>query len=372
MAGTDLYRNWVTSLYTSKDAMNPSRASGPRVPDQKAQSSEAMDLTLKQLCAFVAVAEAEQFTRAAERLDLSQSAVSTLIKQLERNLGVRLFDRHTRLLRLTAAGTESLPIIKRAIADIESVVEGTKELKLLRRGRLAIAAGTMQAALSMPKLIREFCDAHPMVSVTLHDVPERSVTELVRNGTVELGVGTIPDGEVDLVGLRLVGDTFLVVMPTNHPLATKRELLWRDLADLPLIGPHPENPIRRRLEIELARQGITLRRLYDVMLPLTMIGMVEAGLGIAVMTTAVGRLAEAMGLVARAPVKPTIEREISLISRRDRSLSPAARQFREFVYRLRRSRPVGPQDAALNKAGRSSRTALPSNRATQKTLRHPS
>jgi len=294
-----------------------------------------LDLTLKQLCAFVAVAEAEKFTRAAERLNLSQSAVSTLIRQLERNLGVRLFDRHTRFLRLTAAGSEMLPIVKRSIADIQSVIEDTKELTLLRRGRVSVAAGTMQAALSLPVLIREFCNAHPSISLTLHDVPEGDVADMVRSGTVELGIGTMPDDQTDLVGLTLMGDTFLIVMPRNHPLASKRDLVWRDLVNVPLIGPHPENPIRRRLEAELGHQGITLKRVHDVMLPLTMIGMVEAGLGVAVMTTAVGRLAAAMGLVTRVPLKPSIERTISLISRRDHSLSPAARQFRDFIYRSR-------------------------------------
>jgi LysR family carnitine catabolism transcriptional activator len=312
-----------------------------------------MDLTLKQLCAFVAVAESEQFTRAAERLDLSQSAVSSLVRQLEQNLGVRLFDRHTRLLRLTEAGTESLPIIKRAIVDIESVIEGTKELKLLRRGRLAIAAGTMQAALSLPSIIREFCDAHPMISITLQDVPESNIAELVRSGVVEVGIGSIPEGEPDLAELPLVGDNFLVVMPPSHPLASKPILYWRDLANAPLIGPHPENPIRRRLEVELAREKISFKSAYEVMLPLTMIGMVEAGLGVAVMTASVGRLAKAMGLIARVPAKPVIERNISLITRRDRTLSPAARQFRDFVYRTRRAQ-MGGDHAVHGANGRKS------------------
>jgi LysR family carnitine catabolism transcriptional activator len=299
-----------------------------------------MDLTLKQLRAFVAVAETEHFTRGAEKLNLSQSAVSTLIRQLEKNLGLRLFDRHTRLLRLTEIGAEILPVIKRTIADIDGVVDSTRELKLLRRGRVSVAAGTVQAALLLPHLIREFCSRHPMVSISLHDVAEKVVIEMVRSGVVDLGVGTIPDGETDLIGLTLMADTFLVVMPPNHPLMAKRELLWRDLSDVPIIGPHPGNPIRYRLESELAREGITLRRLHDVLLPLTIIGMVEAGLGVAVMTTAVTRLATSMGLATRTPVEPVIEREISLISRKDRSLPPAARQFREFVLKESRSQTV--------------------------------
>jgi DNA-binding transcriptional LysR family regulator len=294
-----------------------------------------VDLTLKQLRAFVVVAEAEQFTRAAEKLGLSQSAVSTLVRQLETNLGLRLFDRHTRLLRLTQAGAEILPVAKRAVADIEGIVENVHELSSLSRGRVAIAAGTLQAALLLPRLIDGFDRRHPNVDVSLHDVSEKAVIEMVRAGAVDLGVGTVPEEESEVVGARLTTDVFLVVMRADDPLAA-RELRWRDLASVPLIGPQRGNPIRERLETELAREGIVLtlhRSMQDVSLPLTIIGMVEGGLGVAVMTTAVTRLAASMGLTTVTPTDPVIAREVSLIVRRDRSLSPAARQFRDFVLR---------------------------------------
>jgi DNA-binding transcriptional LysR family regulator len=294
-----------------------------------------MDLTLKQLRAFVAVAEAEQFTRAADKLGLSQSAVSTLVRQLEANLGLRLFDRHTRLLRLTQPGAEILPVAKRAVADIEGIVENVHELSSLSRGRVAIAAGTLQAALLLPRLIDAFNRRHPNVDISLHDVSEKTVLEMVKGGAVDLGVGTVPEEESEVVGAKLTTDVFLVVMRGDNPLAG-RELRWRDLASVPLIGPQRGNPIRERLEAELARGGIVLtlhRSMQDVSLPLTIIGMVEGGLGVAVMTTAVTRLATSMGLTTVTPTDPVIAREVSLIVRRDRSLSPAARQFRDFLLR---------------------------------------
>jgi LysR family carnitine catabolism transcriptional activator len=289
-----------------------------------------VDLTLKQLRAFVVVAESEQFTRAAEKLGLSQSAVSTLVRQLEANLGLRLFDRHTRLLRLTQAGAEILPVAKRAVADIEGIVENVHELSSLSRGRVAIAAGTLQAALLLPRLIDGFNRRHPNVDVSLHDVSEKAVLEMVRAGTVDLGVGTVPEEESEVVGARLTTDVFLVVMRADDPLAA-REVRWRDLTSVPLIGPQRGNPIRDRLETELAREGIVLT--LHRSLPLTIIGMVEGGLGVAVMTTAVTRLATSMGLTTVTPTDPVIAREVSLIVRRDRSLSPAARQFRDFLLR---------------------------------------
>lgn len=295
-----------------------------------------MDITLKQLRAFVTVANLGQFTLAADKLGSSQSAVSTLVRQLEANLNLRLFDRHTRLLRLTQAGMDILPIAARAVADIEGMVESSQELTALRRGKVTMAAGTVQAALMLPQLVHGFTKLYPEIAVALHDVAEKSVLEQVANGSVDLGLGTVPEDDPELVGTRLTTDEFLVVLHPDDPLVKRSELRWTDLSDCKLIGPQRGNPIRDRLENELARNGIILpldKSMQEVALPLTIIGMVEGGLGVAIMTSAVTRLATSMGLVVRTPKEPHIKREVSLIQKRGRSLSPAARRFRDFLLK---------------------------------------
>jgi LysR family carnitine catabolism transcriptional activator len=295
-----------------------------------------MDITLKQLRAFVTVANLGQFTLAADKLGSSQSAVSTLVRQLENNLNLRLFDRHTRLLRLTQAGIDILPVAARAVADIEGMVESSRELNALRRGKVSIAAGTVQAALLLPPLVNAFNKLHPDVTVALHDVAEKAVLELVANGSVDLGIGTVPEEDSDLIGTRMTTDEFLVVLHPDDPLLKLPELRWTDLIDRRLIGPQRGNPIRDRLESELLRHGILLpldKTMQEVALPLTIIGMVEGGLGVAIMTSAVVRLATSMGLIVRTPTEPLIRREVSLIQKRARSLSPAARRFRDFLLK---------------------------------------
>ncbi|MBB5041237.1 LysR family transcriptional regulator [Shinella fusca] len=295
-----------------------------------------MDITLKQLRAFVTVANLGQFTLAADKLGSSQSAVSTLVRQLETNLNLRLFDRHTRLLRLTQAGMDILPIAARAVADIEGMVESSRELNALRRGKVTMAAGTVQAALMVPQLVHGFTKLYPEITVELHDVAEKTVLEQVANGSADLGIGTVPDDDPDLVGTRLTTDEFLVVLHAEDPLVKIATLRWTDLAERKLIGPQRGNPIRERLENELARNGIMLpldKAMQEVALPLTIIGMVEGGLGVAIMTSAVTRLATSMGLIVRTPTEPHIKREVSLIQKRSRSLSPAARRFRDFLIK---------------------------------------
>jgi len=294
-----------------------------------------MNVSLRQLRAFIAVAEEQHFTRAADKLDLSQSSVSTLVHELENNLGLRLFDRHTRLLQITDAGAEILPAVKKAVADIDSVILNSSELRTLGRGRVSIAASSVQAALILPRLIEEFCNEFPGVRVELHDVAEPEVPRMVRSGEVDFGIGTESDSRLDLTAHLLSADAFAVVMRPDHALARRRELRWRDLIDVPVIGPRSDNPIRARLDEALRNEGIVLRRVHEVHLPLTMVGMVEAGLGIAVMSTAVTRMAAGLGLITRTVKEPLLTREVSLLLHADRSLSPTAQRFRDLLVRNR-------------------------------------
>jgi DNA-binding transcriptional LysR family regulator len=296
-----------------------------------AVTNAGMNVTLRQLRAFIAVAEAQHFTRAADRLGLSQSSVSTLVRELEANLGLRLFDRHTRMLKLTLAGAEILPLARKAMADLDSVLGSSSQLKTLGRGRVSIAASSLQAALLIPRVIDSFCARYPGVKVTLLDVSQQEVPELVRGGEVDFGIGTDAGQRQDLATRLLTTDTFIVVLPQGHPLTRKREVTWHDIVEAPLIGPPPGNPVREQLDFALAREGITLTRTYEVALPLTIVGMVEGGLGVGVLTTAVTPLAEALGLVVRKVTKPVVKREVSLLFHADRSLSPAAQNFRDML-----------------------------------------
>lgn len=294
-----------------------------------------MNVTLRQLRAFIAVAEAQHFTRAGDALNLSQSTVSTLVRELETNLGLRLFDRHTRMLRLTEAGAEILPLARKAVADLDSVVGSSNQLKTLGRGRVSLAVSSVQAALVMPRMIQAFTERNPGVKVVMHDVAQDRVLDMVRAGEVDFGLGTAFGSRHDL-GMRLLWtETFHAILPTDHPLARARELSWKDLKNVPVIGPRPDNPVREQLDFALAREGISLTLSYEVSLPLSIVGMVEGGLGVGVMTTSMRRVVHALGLTFRPIVRPVVKREVVLVFHTDRSLSPAAQKFRDLLLERR-------------------------------------
>ena len=171
--------------------------------------------------------------------------------------------------------------------------------------------------------------------MVLHDVAQDEVLELVRAGEVDFGLGTASGSRHDLATRNLWSEVFVAVLPPGHALVRKKELTWRDLQDQPLIGPRPDNPIREQLDFALAREGISLTRLYEVHLPLTIVGMVEGGLGIGVMTTSMTRVVQALGLSVREIARPIVKREVSLVFHPDRSLSPAADKFRALLLKRR-------------------------------------
>jgi LysR family carnitine catabolism transcriptional activator len=294
-----------------------------------------VNVTLRQLRAFLAVAEAGHFTRAAAFLGLSQSSVSTLVRELEENLELRLFDRHTRMLRLTDAGAEILPLARKAVADLDSVVGSSRAIATVRRGRVSVAASSVQAALLMPRFIRLFVEDHPGVQVVLRDAAQHEVPDLVRSGEVDFGLGTASASTHDLATQVFASETFCALLPPEHPLQRKRELAWRDLVPLPLIGPAAGNPLREQLDFALARENIALVRRYEVQLPLTIVGMVAGGLGVGVVTTAVGRFAETLGVAVKKLTAPVVTHEISLIQHPERSLSPAAQALRDRMLAAR-------------------------------------
>jgi LysR family carnitine catabolism transcriptional activator len=308
----------------------------------------AMNISLRQLRVFVAVAEALSFTRAGEALGLPQSSVSTQLRELEDVLGLRLFDRHTRMLRLTEAGAEILPLARKTLADLDAVVGSSAELKTLGRGRVSIAASSVQAAMVLPRVMRAFAERHPGIRVELFDVSQDEVLSMVHSGAVDFGLGTAFGSSPQELGMRaLWHESFFAVLPEGHPLAARRELAWRDLLAEPLIGPRKGNPVRTVLDFALASEGLVLTLRHEASLPLTIAGMVEGGLGIGILTSSMRQLAEALRLQLRPIHRPTIQREVVLVLHTGRSLSPAAKQFSDALIAWSRT--------ASNPSGRAAR-----------------
>lgn len=283
--------------------------------------------SVRQLRAFRAVFQLRKLSAAAEQLSVTQSAISVLIRQLEDGLGTRLFDRTTRSLRPTAAAIEALVVAERILRDLDSLGAGLRDLSALRRGRVSVAVTPTLGEILLPKVVRRFARQHPEIRVVIDDCsPDQFVSRVVGEH-VDLGLGTPERAAADVDTAMLLRDHLALVCARDHPLARRRTLRWADLAGHPVLTVRPGYGIRPRIDGAAAQAGVQLDVTNEVTFLSTALWMAQCGLGAAIMPSAYAREPDRMGLVVRKLAQPVVSREISVVTKRGRSLSPAAEAF---------------------------------------------
>lgn len=290
-----------------------------------------MSTTLRQLRAFVLVAEQNSFTKAAETLCLTQSALSGLIKELEQNLDVKLFDRTTRKLHLSDAGSRLLPQARRVLNEMAVLNEKVVSLKSLQQGHIHLAVSQQLSASTMPKFIAKFCELHPNIEVTLTDCSIDDVVEHIENLEADLGVAPERLYSDDLHADVLFSSPFYLVLPTSHPFTKKDMVCWEDLLDERLITLN--GPFIKGLQNELP-SNISSRIFnseFEVNFLSTALGMTRMGLGVTLCLLYAAEWVEQNGLTMRPIHEPVVERKFLLYTHKNRSLSPAALAFKEFL-----------------------------------------
>lgn len=287
-----------------------------------------MNITLRQLQAFKTVAEFGSFTRAADRLKVAQPALSLSIRELERELNLRLFDRTTRRVELTGAGREFLQSADKLLADLDQAVRNAQDLSERKRGRIVIAAPPLLAAMIAPGAIAEYNTAFPGIDIGLVEGSNDQILEKLRSGEADCAIGTFDDREDGIRREILAQDVLTLFCPPSHPLAKQKRVRWRDLRDHRLILLTRDSNIRVLIDRTLSELGEnTGKPLYEVSQMTTAIMLVEAGLGPAVLPSYIWSFARDRQIVSRPLVEPQVNRPIALIHAESRSLSPAAEAF---------------------------------------------
>ncbi|HSV20586.1 MAG TPA: LysR family transcriptional regulator [Casimicrobiaceae bacterium] len=292
-----------------------------------------MNVTVRQLRAFDALAGIGSFTRAAAALHTTQPALSAQIRELESILGVRLFDRNTRSVALTSTGTDLLPVIGKILGDLDGVVAHARDIASRSVGNVALAALPSVAATCLPQVIAGFRAAHPGIVVRLHDALAQGVADLVRDGAVDFGISGATGNDPALIFEPLGTDRMVAVLPPDHPLARVRRLSLADLAGVPLVLMDRHSSVRSIVDRAYATHGKVPLPAYEAAFMATAMGMVRAGLGVTVLPASAFELATATDLAIRALDDPALERTLGLVQRAGRTLSPAAQAFAVTVRR---------------------------------------
>jgi LysR family transcriptional regulator, carnitine catabolism transcriptional activator len=277
---------------------------------------------------FLTVVEEEGVTRAAARLHVAQPSLSQALRALEGELGVELFHRAGRGLRLSAAGAALVGPARRALASIDAVRGAAAEVAQLLAGTLQIAALTTLAVDPLAELIGRFRREHPGVAVHVHE-PESAaaVSTLVRDGACELGFAHLPlPREGQLRTRELGAQELLFVLPPGSQLAaTARALAPGTLRDIPLVVSPPGTSTRILLERALEAVEVSPRIAVQTAAREAIVPLVLAGAGAALLPAPLAREAERRGALVRS-AQPPIVRRIGLVQR-EGQLSPAARAF---------------------------------------------
>ena len=289
-------------------------------------------VSLRQLRAFVAIADAGSFAGAARQLNLTPSALSLLMKDLEAITRVRLLDRTTRSTTLSAAGAEFHPLARKVLDDLSQALQATQDLEQKRRGTVRIACTPLYAATTLPELITHYRALYPSIAVHLLDSLNQQALARVSSGEADLAMAPQRPTPPDLVQESLFRDRMWLICRPDHALAGRSRITWAQVLREPFVSLTRDFTNRLQADLFKHSSALHLEPAHEVSFITTALGMVRWGHGITAQPGQVLPLIEPFGLVARAITAPVVHRHLSLFCRRGHELSPAAASFRDFLY----------------------------------------
>jgi DNA-binding transcriptional LysR family regulator len=296
-----------------------------------------VNFDLADLLAFRAVAELNNFRRAAESVHISQPAFSRRIDKLEQALGVKLLDRTTRRVSLTAVGRDFARKTALWLDDLDATLLAVRGIAATRMGEVTIACVPSTVYYHVSQVIRRYREIYPKIRVKIHDAGANEVLDTVVRGEADFGLNFMGGQEPDIEFKPLLEERFVAACRRDHPLARKRRVTWAELADHDFITVSKMSG--NRLLIDQALAGALKRpaSLYEANHVTTLLGLVEAGLGVAAVPS-LAMPARDHPLLASVPLgEPVVTRRVGLIRRKGRSLSPAAQQLYTYFAEMKRA-----------------------------------
>jgi LysR family carnitine catabolism transcriptional activator len=309
-----------------------------------------MDLTVQQLRAVVEVADAGGFTTAAHRLHLAQSSLSRAIGEVERRVGVTLFERTTRSLVLTTEGEEFVRVARGIVESFDTGMRHFAGFLAGTRGRVRVATLPSLAAILLPPVVAHYRERHPGVELSIEDALSDEVLDQVRGGEADLAVTVVTKPLPGLEVRELAADRFCCVFPPSHRFAADQALSWTDLTDEPFITFAVESSIRGLVDQALHETGTVPGRTIEARNIAAVAGLAAAGLGVSVVPGLVLPLIEFAGLRGLPMNAPGLERTIAVVRDPHRPQAPAVNDFLAALLQARDTATPLPAEARWSTA----------------------
>ena len=282
------------------------------------------ELTARQLETILAVAEYGSFVAAAALLKTSQPAVTRTVKHVEELVGIKLFERSTRSVQITAAGKEFVGVARRMLNDLKITIRSMRELSDQRRGQVIVSSITSVANGKLPGLVSAYRLDYPGIELHVRAGLHGTVVEDVRSGAADFGICYLDDLPGPFMSIRLAKEEFTVVLPCHHELAKEESLSLSDLKGAPFVSLPSYSRTQRVVDAAASSARLTLNNVVIVSEFATMLSFVGAGIGLAIAPKSgvVGLLGKKLSAV---PVRgPPLARDLGIIRLREREPSPAA------------------------------------------------
>jgi DNA-binding transcriptional LysR family regulator len=280
-------------------------------------------MELRQVEHFLAVVEHGSFTAAARATRIVQSALSTSIRNLERELGTALFERTTRRVTVSQAGQAFLPRARRVVAESTAAVEAVRAVAGLHRGRVAIGMIQWLGPVDLPAELSTFHRRYPEIQINVLNAPVSELLDRLRNGTLDLAYlamdGPLPD---DLTGRPVFDEDLLLIMPPEHRLAGQRRVRWAELDDEQFVDFAEGTTVTGIVRRVSAQLGLSRRIVGQVTQLDLQLALVRNGLGVAIVQGTLA--ASAHGVAVAELVEPRVHWQVSLTSRSPGPVNPAA------------------------------------------------
>lgn len=288
----------------------------------------ARNPSLHSLRLFLQIARSLSFSETARIANLSQPALSRTIKLLEEDLGVRLFDRNSRNVSLTAAGATLLPAVERLTADFDLAFRELAQTFEGQRGRVIVGALPSVAAGLLPRVIARFLETRPHVEIVVRENLRGELAQHLLDRFVDFSISTPPAAADNIEFQPLFEDEYVLVCRPEDLPTIPDPAPWRIFGEMPFIGMEPRSSVRMLTDLAFSRAGIDTRVRYECTQVATVGGLIEAGLGISLLPRSTLRLLAAGGEVAWRPVElPRASRTIGISRLSGRSLAPAVEAF---------------------------------------------
>ena len=282
-------------------------------------------MEIRQLRYFLDIAQTEHLTQSAQNLFVTQSTLSHGLRQLEQELNVTLFDRLGRGLKLSQAGAEFRVYATRALKEIEAGRMALADLGGLQSGKLTVGAFPTFLNTVVPATVAAFSQAHPGVMVEVRDLRAGSIEALLLRGELDLGIAFHPTEHEEIETEPLFDERMLLVVGPLHPLAGRRSLAMKALADLPLALLPRTFATRRLIDASLRQADVVPTVRVEMDSVEALLGVCRFGDLASIVPERAAR--QAPDLRAIALTEPQLVRHAGILWRRGASRSAAARAF---------------------------------------------